>query len=596
MKFLLLALLPVVSQAAGGVQPVGAPEAAGGVQLVGAPVEVPGDLSADQQEIVDFAFAQLSAGAAGECQRRIVRVENFKQQVVAGTKYTFDLVLASHKDNDATCPDGPEQSCKMVVWSKPWENFREVQWEQVTCAKDGVVEDEDEVEVESTTRKVRKRLLRVPLTASRTSGSVSSAINKARDVEALPEGGQIFGGGDHDYLPHHKKVLGGDDHDLVPHKKIFGGDDHDLVPHKKVLRGEDHDIVPHGLVGGGRPHGPRFGGDGHDINPFTVKKLPPFQESVRTLSEMQSLKSFHSFVKSYNKTYNNKAEYKKRYGIFRENMKKIQFLQETEQGSGVYGANHLADISEQEFKRDYLGINLKKDDPDIHWPAADIPDVELPTEFDWRTKNAVTPVKNQGACGSCWAFSVTGNVEGQLAIKNGNLVSLSEQELVDCDKRDSGCNGGLPENAYKTLLEIGGLESEEDYGYDGEDEKCQFNRTRVVARVAGGVEISQNETQMAQWLLQNGPISVGLNANAMQFYMGGVSHPWKFLCSAEGIDHGVLIVGFGVHEYPLFHKTMPYWIIKNSWGPGWGEQGYYRLYRGEGTCGINMMTSSAVLE
>jgi len=133
------------------------------------------------------------------------------------------------------------------------------------------------------------------------------------------------------------------------------------------------------------------------------------------------------------------------------------------------------------------------------------------------------------------------------------------------------------------------------FRYDGKDEACQYNRSKVAVRVSGGVEISQNETQMAQWLFKNGPISVGLNANAMQFYKGGVSHPWKFLCSADGIDHGVLIVGFGEHEYPLFHKKMPYWIIKNSWGEGWGEQGYYRLYRGDGTCGINMMTSSAVV-
>jgi len=326
-----------------------------------------------------------------------------------------------------------------------------------------------------------------------------------------------------------------------------------------------------------------------------LRKLPPMEESLRRLKELQSERSFKSFMTLHGKKYKNKVEYQKRFTIFKENMKKVQFLQETELGTGVYGATHLADITEHEFKTNYLGMNLKKDDPDIHWPAADIPKVDLPTAFDWRDHNAVTPVKNQGMCGSCWAFSVSGNVEGQFAIKNNKLVSLSEQELVDCDKRDSGCNGGLPENAYKTLLEIGGLESEADYGYDGEDEKCKFNRTSVVARVSGGLEISQNETQMAQWLFKNGPISVGLNANAMQFYMGGVSHPWKFLCSPDGIDHGVLIVGFGVHEYPLFHKTMPYWIIKNSWGPTWGEQGYYRLYKGDGTCGINMMTSSAVL-
>jgi hypothetical protein len=139
--------------------------------------------------------------------------------------------------------------------------------------------------------------------------------------------------------------------------------------------------------------------------------------------------------------------------------------------------------------------------------------------------------------------------------------------------------------------------------YDGKDEACQYNRSSVAVRVAGGLEISTDETDMAkvgpgdgwlaltahlQWLLKNGPISVGLNANAMQFYKGGVSHPWKFLCSPDGqwsslysnfiiggnagIDHGVLIVGFGEHEYPLFHKKMPYWTIKNSWGTGWGEQ------------------------
>merc|ERR1740124_181850 len=148
----------------------------------------------------------------------------------------------------------------------------------------------------------------------------------------------------------------------------------------------------------------------------------------------------------------------------------------------------------------------------------------------------------------------------------------------------------------KRCLRLGALNLKQHYGYDGADEKCKFNRSKVVARVSGGVEISQNETQMAQWLLQNGPISIGLNAFAMQFYMGGVSHPFSFLCGADGIDHGVLIVGFGVHVTEYLQRVQPYWLIKNSWGPSWGEQGYYKLYRGAGVCGVNMAASSATVE
>lgn len=575
-----------------------------------------------QQEIVDFALVQLQGGEHGPC-RRESKVEKFTQQVVAGTLFKFDLVLQHGDSRPEECqtPSDPRtEVCHMVVWDKPWEQYREVQWDQVECDRH---EEEDVLEVEE-----EEDTAKVPADRKSLIGSGDHDL-----VPHVREGEEVEEKGERD-LPKLIRVgltkvqpairlglvinpntvgedktpldtsplLGRDDHDKVPHggeqvqeSQLLGGGDHDLLPHgKKVARqgllgGGEHDKVPHGLVGG-QGHGLVFG------KKWTEKELLEKGESQRQLKKLQSLGAFHSFMTEHNKSYSTRAEYKRRYSVFRDNMKKVQFLAETEMGTGEYGATPMADLTEMEFKQNFLGWKRQKDDPDVHWPAADIPDVDLPKEHDWRTLNAVTEVKNQGACGSCWAFSVTGNVEGQQAIRHGELLSLSEQELVDCDTRDAGCNGGLPENAYKTLLEIGGLELESDYGYDGKDEACQYNRSSVAVRVTGGLEISQNETEMAQWIFKNGPISVGLNANAMQFYKGGVSHPWKFLCDPDGVDHGVLIVGFGEHEYPLFHKEMPYWVIKNSWGPEWGEQGYYRLFRGEGVCGINTMTSSAVIE
>jgi len=500
---------------------------------LGGPVKVDVEnLSAEQKKVVDFAVVQLQGLEEGRCGKTLLRVENFSQQVVAGLRYKFDLVLGT----EAGCQEAGEgeKRCQMDVYSVPWEEQMSVQWDNVKCGS--------QQEVEEVTTKANRIHLSVPL------------------VKELP---QVRVG-----------IV-----DLSD-QALLGSDDHDKVPHGEIL--------------GGSPHGPKFD-DG-----YSVKELKSLAESQAELKQLQSLGAFHEFLTEHGKEYKDRAEYKFRYGVYKENMKKIQFLRETERGTASYGATEFADLTETEYK-ERLGLtpvwksHKLQEDP-IHWPPADIPDVELPTEFDWRDHNAVTEVKNQGQCGSCWAFSVTGNVEGQYAVKHGELLDLSEQELVDCDTRDNGCGGGLPENAYKTLLEIGGLETEADYGYDGKDEACKFNRSRVAARVSGGVEIGQNETQMAQWLLKNGPISVGLNANAMQFYKGGVSHPFQFLCSPDGVDHGVLIVGFGEHDYPMFKKKMPFWIIKNSWGPGWGEAGYYRLYRGDGSCGINTLTSSATVE
>ncbi|ESP02306.1 hypothetical protein LOTGIDRAFT_172186 [Lottia gigantea] len=268
-------------------------------------------------------------------------------------------------------------------------------------------------------------------------------------------------------------------------------------------------------------------------------------------------------------------------------MKKARKLQDVEKGTAKYGPTIFADLTEDEF-----GVRLNSKPWDLSIRPKDnavIPQDPAPKAWDWRDHGVVTPVKNQGSCGSCWAFSTTGNVEGQWAIKKQKLVSLSEQELVDCDKVDQGCNGGLPSQAYDAIMKLGGLETEKEYGYKGYDEKCFFKKSDVAAKINGSVKISENEDDMAAWLAKNGPISIGINAFAMQFYMGGIAHPWKIFCNPKKLDHGVLIVGYGVEG------SKPYWIIKNSWGESWGEKGYYLLYRGGGVCGVNTMCTSATV-
>lgn len=312
---------------------------------------------------------------------------------------------------------------------------------------------------------------------------------------------------------------------------------------------------------------PKFGGGEHDLCHIGM---------------------FKDFQTKHQKFYSTEKEEAKRFNIFCDNMKKARKIQETEQGSAVYGATKFADLTENEFKK-YVGkkwdLNANKNMKKAYVQIKDIP-----VSFDWRDHNAVTEVKNQGSCGSCWAFSTTGNIEGQWAIQKKQLISLSEQELVDCDKLDEGCNGGLPTNAYKEIERLGGLETESKYKYDGKDEKCVFNRSDVRVYINDSISISSNETEMAVWLFENGPISIGINAFVMQFYMGGISHPWKFLCSPKDLDHGVLIVGYGVEG------SKPYWIVKNSWGPDWGEKGYYLVYRGDGVCGLNTMCTSAIVK
>lgn len=219
----------------------------------------------------------------------------------------------------------------------------------------------------------------------------------------------------------------------------------------------------------------------------------------------------------------------------------------------------------------------------------------LPDFVDWRLQDRVTAVKDQGHCGSCWAFSAIGAIEGQYQRASGKLVSLSEQQLVDCsfDFGNEGCNGGLMDNAFRYVKKAGGVDTEKDYPYvsgvtQEPNDNCSFNAAGAVAKVTGLVDIpSGKEELLKEALAYNGPISVAINAGPLSFmmYHEGIYDDPDCRGGSESLNHGVLLVGYG-HE-----NGIPYWLIKNSWGTGWGENGYVRIKRGGNLCGVETAAS-----
>jgi len=255
--------------------------------------------------------------------------------------------------------------------------------------------------------------------------------------------------------------------------------------------------------------------------------------------------------------------------------------------------NKFGDMTSQEFGQMFNGYNMTQKMQSKKGLKHKKSLSDRPESVDWRTQGYVTPVKDQGQCGSCWAFSAIASLEGQHFKQSGKLVSLSEQNLVDCSSKygNQGCNGGLMDQAFQYIQNNKGIDTEESYPYTARDGKCKFNAATVGATDAGFVDITAgDEDELTDAIANVGPISVAIDAShtSFQLYHSGIYNEKQ--CSPYNLDHGVTAVGYGSNAQGDFY------IVKNSWADVWGDQGYIMMSRNkQNQCGIASSASYPIV-
>ncbi|XP_066538545.1 cathepsin K [Hoplias malabaricus] len=332
---------------------------------------------------------------------------------------------------------------------------------------------------------------------------------------------------------------------------------------------------------------------------FVLKTLLPLLLLSSTLAhsfDSVSLDSeWENWKVTHRKEYNGLGEENIRRAVWEKNMRLIDaHNQEYELGLHSYelGMNHLGDMTVEEVAENLMGLQVPMDSDPMNMYFPDESLERLPKSIDYRKLGYVSPVKNQGSCGSCWAFSSVGALEGQLMKTTGQLVDLSPQNLVDCVKENDGCGGGYMTNAFAYVRDNNGIDSEEAYPYVGQDEQCAYNKSGKAAACRGYKEVQKgSERALTSAVAKVGPVSVGIDAfqPTFQFYKRGVYFDPN--CDKENINHAVLAVGYGVTA-----KGKKYWIVKNSWGEDWGKQGYVLMARNRNNaCGIANLASFPVM-
>lgn len=306
--------------------------------------------------------------------------------------------------------------------------------------------------------------------------------------------------------------------------------------------------------------------------------------------------SFTQWASAHNRTYSSPEEVAYRRSIFEQNLERIE-RHNAEGHSWTMAVNKFADLTSEEFRARFVrnGFRIRPESERNLDTSLLRGYNAIPTSVDWTTKGAVTPVKNQQQCGSCWAFSTTGSTEGAWFLAKGELVSLSEQQLVDCSTAEGnqGCNGGLMDYGFQYIIDNKGICSEASYPYTATGPNtCEASKCKSVATLSSYKDVPANSETALLTAIAQQPVSVAVEADqdSFQFYSSGVM---TAACGTQ-LDHGVLAVGYGILGGQNYYK------VKNSWGADWGMQGYILLGRGSafnpsGQCGIQQSASYPVV-